>query len=149
MKACVFSDHGMAKVIDSIEINLENEFGQCNETSYLYFKDSTMLRVWCFNTDIDNEIEHFLAQRTDGILLSEIQRQYYGVTNPDYGTHIFILNEGLVFQPGFFGRKTPKGMHGYLPEISSQQGILLIKGDPTVSNGVQFSRDLWKMFSKI
>lgn len=145
----LFSDHGMVNVTRGVEMNLEAEFGRCSHQRYIYFMDSTMLRVWSFDPVLTREIREFLLQRGDGVTLNDEQRVYYGVTNHDFATHIYILNEGMVFMPSFFGRKMPKGMHGYMPDLPSQHGVLAVDGDPAIADDVQRSRDLWGMFSRI
>ncbi len=120
----IISDHGMANVNRAVTVNMEKEFGRAGEDGYLYFVDSTMLRVWTFTEKKKAEIENYLRQREYGEVLSAADRERYGITLEKFGSVIFLLNEGVVFNPGFFGRKMPKAMHGYRPELASQQGLL-------------------------
>ena len=120
----VISDHGMADVTGSVHINMERQFSAANETTYLYFVDSTMLRVWTFCEIKNVEIEEFLNALDFGIVLDEKKRLDYAISSKEFGDIIFLLNEGIVFNPGFMGRRMPKSMHGYLPELESQKGIL-------------------------
>jgi len=120
----IVSDHGMANVSASVHVNMEREFGKATEYSYLYFIDSTMLRVWAFDERKKVEIEEYLSGLTSGRILSVQERINYGITSKTFGDMIFLLNEGLVFSPSFMGRKVAKAMHGYRPELQSQKGIL-------------------------
>jgi len=120
----VISDHGMADVTGPVHINMERQFGAANKTSYLYFVDSTMLRVWTFCERKKVEIEEFLNALDFGIVLDEKKRLDYAISSKEFGDIIFLLNEGIVFNPGFMGHRMPKSMHGYWPELESQKGIL-------------------------
>lgn len=121
----ILSDHGMANVHEGVDVNMEKEFGRAGEDTYLYFVDSTMLRVWTFDAKKKVEIENYLDKLDFGRVLNEEVRVKYRITLESFGNIIFLLNEGVVFNPGFFGRKMPKAMHGYNPELESQSGICL------------------------
>jgi hypothetical protein len=124
----LLSDHGMSPVYNKISLSLEDEFGPQKTDRYLYFLDSLILRVWVFDGALSKEIEDFLLSRNFGHLLSTTERKYYGVTNKQFGDLIFILNEGYVFEPNYFGfgvRGVIHGMHGYLPDSEMQKGVLL------------------------
>ena len=120
----IISDHGMANVNKSVDINMEKEFGRAGEDTYLYFIDSTMLRVWTFDTRGKIEIESHLNKLNFGKIVNPEERVRYGIASKKFGNIIFLLNEGAVFNPGFFGRKLPKAMHGYCPELESQKGLV-------------------------
>jgi|GEM_PF-1167551 hypothetical protein len=121
----VLSDHGMANVNEGIKINLERNFGKIGWNSYLYFLDSTYLRIWLMDQSLAPDIEEFLKGLKNGILLDDDLRNKYGITNRKFGDYIFILNEGKVFFPGFMGGRLVKAMHGYLPDFESQKGIFI------------------------
>jgi len=120
----VFSDHGMANVQRRIQMTPEKYFGYvCHET-YVYFLDSTIMRVWCENERLANSIGDWLSNLDCGQLISEITRREYGLASPSFGKHIFVLHEGNEFGPSFLGNKLAKAMHGYSPMCDSQQGFL-------------------------
>jgi predicted AlkP superfamily pyrophosphatase or phosphodiesterase len=119
------SDHGMANVTKSVDINMEKEFGRAMEETYLYFIDSTMLRVWTFEEGKKKEIESHLNSLGFGKIVDTEGRSRYGIASKKFGDIIFLLNEGAVFCPGFFGRKQVNAMHGYSPELESQAGLCL------------------------
>lgn len=119
----ILSDHGMAEVTGGVHIPLEREFGKPCEKTYLYFMDSTMLRIWTFNDNKRAEIEDYLTDLPHGNIMSLADRSRYGITSEAFGDIIFLLNEGMAFNPSFYGRKLPKAMHGYAPELESQKGV--------------------------
>ncbi len=120
----ILSDHGMAEVTGGVHIPMEQKFGKPGEKTYLYFLDSTMLRIWTFNDSKRTEIEGYLTDVPDGKIMSPAERSRYGITTETFGTIIFLLNEGKAFTPSFYGRKLPRAMHGYAPELESQKGVL-------------------------
>jgi predicted AlkP superfamily pyrophosphatase or phosphodiesterase len=120
----IISDHGMANVNESVDINMERKFGRAGEDTYLYFVDSTMLRVWIFDARKKAEIESYLNGLNFGKIVNAEERAVYGIASKKFGNIIFLLNEGVVFNPGFFGRKLPKAMHGYCSELESQKGLV-------------------------
>jgi hypothetical protein len=124
-KIILVSDHGMANVSNSIELIIEKHFGIPSPNSYFYIQDSTMLRIWTFDNNKRIEIEQFLNRQTFGKIITADERVKYKLTSFKFGDIIFLLNEGLVFSPSFYGRKLPKAMHGYHPELESQHGVLL------------------------
>lgn len=121
----VISDHGMATVNKKICIDLESKFGPANENSYIFFIDATMVRIWVFNNNLRYEIESYLSQKETGKIIEENERKEFGITSREFGDIIYLLNEGSVFIPSFFGRRMPKAMHGYHPYLESQHGIFL------------------------
>ena len=121
----ILSDHGMANVHGAAFVDLERHFGKANEESYLYFIDSTILRCWCFEPSLKTEIEQYLNEIDVGRVLNETSRYKYGITSRTFGDIILLIDEGFVFQPSFFGKGLPKAMHGYQPELDSQQGIFV------------------------
>lgn len=122
----VFSDHGMANVEKSVSFDMESLFGEVSENSYIYFVDSTMLRIWCFNKKKKQEIENYLSKCDSGKILSREQRHYDGISSSSFGDIIFLLDEGCVFCPGFMGRKMPMAMHGYNSGFDNQTGLCLV-----------------------
>lgn len=146
----IVSDHGMANVHGSIELNMEKQFGKPIQENYFYIQDSTMVRFWTFRQDKKAEIEQFLNQQTYGKIISAIERQKYQITSSMFGDIIFLLNEGLVFIPSFYGRKVPKAMHGYHPELESQKGVLLFNQHiPDELAPIEQTKDVYKFIKYI
>jgi hypothetical protein len=119
----LFSDHGMTPVTDGAKIDLESRFGPMSNDSYIYFLDSTFLRVWSRNENLLSDIEEFLSNLESGHIICEKEREKYGVTNRAFGNLIFRAEEGLMFQPNFFGIRMVKAMHGYDSELESQFAV--------------------------
>lgn len=119
----ILSDHGMANVKGSVKVDLESHFGEPSEESYIQFIDSTMLRVWTFKKSLGEDIEEYLSSFSHGMILTPEERKKFGVFSRKFGDIIFLLNEGLVFRPSYFGRKLPRAMHGYHPKLESQEGM--------------------------
>jgi len=127
-KVVVLSDHGMVNVTQGVRIDLESKIGHAGRDTYLYFLDSTLLRVWVFDDGLWVKINNYLSSLNCGMVINFREREKYGISNREWGDIIFLLNEGNVFSPSFLGRKLPKAMHGYHPELESQKGIFLFSG---------------------
>lgn len=149
-KIILVSDHGMANVTGSIELIVENQFGLPNPHSYFYIQDSTMLRIWTFDDSKRKEIEQFLNHQPYGKIITDDERAKYKLTSSKFGDIIFILNESLVFSPSFYGRKLPKAMHGYHPELTSQQGVLLYNNPlPSGLRSMQRTTDVYRLITAL
>jgi hypothetical protein len=122
----IVSDHGMAPVYSGVSIDIEKKFGKPDPQKYIYFVDSTLLRVWTCNDTISKEIKNYLHELTSGQLITDEERRAFGLTNPSIGSLIFQINENMLFNPSFWGRGLSKAMHGYHPKLESQKGICLI-----------------------
>jgi len=119
----ILSDHGMAPVSQTVDLQLERWFGLAGRERYVYFLDSVFLRVWTKDTSLLRDILCFLSETDVGRVIQERERAIYGITNPAHGTLVYQLNEGGVFSPNFHGWRIPKAMHGYDPQLPSQKGI--------------------------
>ncbi len=121
----VLSDHGMAPVTDTVSVKLENKFGPSRPDTYMYFIDATILRAWSRDSNLTNSIEQYLTELGHGQVLSQEERKRYGISSARFGDLIFLLDEGVVFIPSFFGKRFPLAMHGYRSELESQAGMLV------------------------
>jgi len=119
----LFSDHGMVDVSNVVNFNIEEKFGEMNENKYLYFIDSTYMRVWVKDKSLMNDFKLYLSSRDFGELLTDQQRGEFGLTNKEFGDFIFRGNEGVMFVPNFYGGRANKAMHGYDSHIQSQNTI--------------------------
>lgn len=140
----VLSDHGMVNVNKGVKIDIEKEIGKVDEDSYVYFIDSTLLRVWTFSKEYKKKVEDYLKTKRFGKILSDKEREKYGITSKKFGDFIFILNEGICFSPNFFGRGLPKAMHGYLPGLESQKSFIAFSGDKKKLSKIKECKDVWK-----
>lgn len=119
----LFSDHGMTPVTQTETIDIESVVGNMDRSRYLYFLDSTFLRVWIKDESLRNTITDYLATATKGLVVSEAEKLEFGISNPAFGDILFRAKEGVMFVPNFFGGRVVKAMHGYDSKLSSQSSI--------------------------
>jgi predicted AlkP superfamily pyrophosphatase or phosphodiesterase len=125
-RVVVLSDHGGADVTREIAIDLERAVGPAGPSTYLYFVDSTMLRVWTFNDAARARVLEFLRDLPGGRILPTDERERLAVASPGLAEILFLLDEGAIFNPSFFGRERVAGMHGYHPELPRQRGVFCV-----------------------
>ena len=122
----VLSDHGMSNVNQGVNIQLEKMFTSCSYDTFLYFIDATMLRLWFYNSELQNKILTYLRNHNDLEEVTENTREQFKITNSSFGEFIFTVNSDTkVFEPNFYGRKRVNGMHGYIPKYESQLGVFI------------------------
>lgn len=121
----LFSDHGMVDVNKTVDFapQIEARFGKMKENEYLYFIDSTYLRVWIKNPELRFDFERFLNGSQIGEIVGDKERVEFGLTNKEYGDIIFRLKEGSMFVPNFYGARPCKAMHGYSSYLLSQKAV--------------------------
>jgi hypothetical protein len=129
-RVTVVSDHGMANVECGYCLPIEDRIGPSRKDSYTFFLDSTLLRVWADDASLRESIHDYLENLSEGILLDLDERAQYGIKSQAFGDFIFVLNEGIVFQPSSLSNSMPKAMHGYHPELASQKGVFAAFGSP-------------------
>lgn len=143
----VISDHGMVNVEKGVYLDIEEKIGRASEQTYLYFSDANLLRIWVFDPDLHPQLRVFLEEFGHGQLLDSAQRQEYGLTSPRFGDYIYVLDEGLAFQPSTFARHIPKGMHGYHPSRPGQQAALVHIGATSLPGVVpRRMADVYRVF---
>ncbi len=126
--AFVISDHGMADVTGGVTFDPTPTLGRQGRHRYLFFSDSTLLRVWVRDPRLEAPVAEEVAAVPGLTVITDAERQAYGLTNPDFGRIIAILDEGRCFEPSTFARHMPVAMHGYHPEVASQHAVLLHRG---------------------
>lgn len=121
-----FSDHGMKQVREDgrVVLDLEGMFGRASPSTFLYFLETVMLRLWFPDPTLREPILDHLRGLNVGRFLSGEERRQFGVKNKGFGEEIFLLEEGRVFYPSFFGGRFPRAVHGYHPAEPSQQAFL-------------------------
>lgn len=145
----LFSDHGMVDVSQVINFNIEKFFGPMNKDKYLYFIDSTYMRVWVKDKSLLSKFKEYLSNQKFGELLSEVQREEFGLTNREFGDFIFRGNEGVMFVPNFYGGRVNKAMHGYDSYLNSQNSIFSkIDFNKTVLNLPTTSKEIYSYLHK-
>jgi predicted AlkP superfamily pyrophosphatase or phosphodiesterase len=108
----VVSDHGMSNIEHPVRTNIEDRFGPPIPGRYAYFVEGTILRVWCADPALRDDIAAYL----DGI---------DGITRRDFGDLIYHSLESYQFVPSFWGSKPSVGMHGHHPRYPGQHGVCL------------------------
>lgn len=142
------SDHGMSTIEHSVEYPFEKMFGKQSKKSYIVYTDSCFICIWCQDKSLQPKIEEYLSTKSEGHLMTAVERKEARVTNPAFGDIIFILREGYCckdswFGKGFKGRFKSKdnsdgaGMHGFWPERTSRDqmaSVILINGKRTLDS---------------
>mgnify|MGYP001069544371 CR=1 FL=1 len=130
----VVSDHGMARTDPSkaVSLRLQRRFGHIRYDTYVPFWDALMLRIWVQDQGLLSDMLDYVSGFEFGRVLSEEDRQYFGVTKREFGDIIFLLKEGFAFYPSFFGARFPKALHGYDPKLDSQQAFFGYLGPSTL-----------------
>ena len=126
----VVSDHGMVNVTQGITLDIEAVVGKTSSQTYIYFTDANLLRVWVLDEGKRDVIQTYLQHLEGGHLVTPEERQTYGLTSSQFGDFIFVLDEGLAFEPSTFARHKPVGMHGYHPLAPGQQAVCIHLGPP-------------------
>jgi predicted AlkP superfamily pyrophosphatase or phosphodiesterase len=125
-KVVVVSDHGMVNVKEGRRIELEKYFGEPSDKTYYYFLDGTISRIWTFESKVKKAMEDYLTNLKIGRIVPPLERKEYGIDSKRFGDIVFLIDEGLMFCPSFWGGKLSKAMHGYHPKLESQKGIFLL-----------------------
>jgi len=145
----ICSDHGMAAVEEGVFVDLQKYFGKPSLDAYFYFQDSVMLRVWVKPPALTTEIADYLDNLNFGALLTEAERKDYCIQRREFGDLIFVLDEGKLFWPGWYGGRFPAGMHGYRPELRSQQAIFIYYGNQTAIPLPSRSREVYGFIMRV
>lgn len=137
-KFIFLGDHGMASVNKIIDIGkeLEKEALFCNlekGKDYIYFLDSTIFRVWYFNTHafelLDTKLKNNQLLINDGVFVDESVAIKEKIPFPDkrYGDTLWMANIGVLIFPDFFHSTSPyRGMHGYDINHFSSKGTCMV-----------------------
>jgi len=122
----VVGDHGMADVRGTIDPR--PVLDACS--SVRFFADSTMLRVWGAQSELDRVRGLIEARRWAGRWLDSNALANRATPARSYGDAIFVLDEGTVLSPSFVGG-VPRGMHGY--DLDSRSSFAACLSDAPVS----------------
>jgi hypothetical protein len=141
----VISDHGMVNVTQGVYLDIEEQVGRMSSSTYLYFSDASLLRVWIFDEQLRAPVHTYLEQFVRGRLVTEGERREYGLTSERFGDFIYVLDEGLAFEPSTFARHKPIGMHGYHPLAPGQQAVAIHYGPCWEGNPPRRMRDVYYM----
>jgi Type I phosphodiesterase / nucleotide pyrophosphatase len=133
-EALIFSDHGMTAIQGSFDVFAALKPLRIGH-DFLAFPDSTFARFWYPSREARSHV-HEALRNVPGSFLTQAEASRYGVPYPDhrYGEDVLIADEGVIFHPSYisptFVRASfpDKGMHGYRPECSSADGVVLYSG---------------------
>ncbi len=124
----IFSDHGMARVTDTVNmISAVSTLGLTMEKDYLAFYDATMARFWFMSERGRESITDLLRGSDRGRLLSDDELRAEGVLFEDrrYGDAVFLLDPGTLIVPSYMGARPPAGMHGFSPEHEDSDAVIM------------------------
>lgn len=145
----IFSDHGMANTTGEVDLQLERHCGPAGLSTYLYVKDSTMCRVWSYSEKNRKVLAEYLQTVPGGRLVTEEERKRFGIASRACGDLIYLVDDGMVLNPSFFGARAPKAMHGHHPDLPSQQGVLLGRNTPELSNHIYEAIEVYDLLRRI
>ena len=134
-------DHGMTEVksdldVELIIIQLAKSLKLKKGKDYVYFLDSTMVRVWFLTENAKIKLGSLIRENEvlslNGEVIDDETSKLYDIPIGDrrYGDIAWWANEGVLIFPDFFhDRKPYSGMHGYKPIHSSTHGTCIAIGE--------------------
>ncbi len=142
-KISFIGDHGMEKVIDSIDVekiiqSLSRKLQIKSNVDFYYFLDSTIMRIWWKNNSKSkfktffNELENHQILKNDGYFINDKDFTDEGIPQlKNIADIVWWAKKGRIISPDYFhGRnKIKKGMHGYLKRDNISSGFILSLND--------------------
>ena len=125
---CIFSDHGMYDVTNGVDLISEiNSLGLEYGKDYIAMYDATMARFWFKNDLAKEKITSKLSEIKQGKILDdeELKRLKTYFEDKRFGELFFLVEPKTMINPSFFGNALIKGMHGYHPDVSGSDAMLL------------------------
>lgn len=125
-----FGDHGMVSVVRSVDLLQPlREAGIVADDEVDVFLDSPMARFW-FRSDAARARTVLVLSRLDcGRVLTPDVLARFDADRMQRGNGelFFVAHPGIVFAPNAFQGEAiaVRGMHGYLPDVPDNQGLLL------------------------
>lgn len=152
-------DHGMIPVTKSVNIHKEinklaKELKLVYKKDYIFFLDSTMLRIW-FTSDLANKNFTNALRKSQllietGFFMDEAFALKYHLPWKDkrYGDIIWLANKGVLVNPDFFHNHdyVPKGMHGYDPNCPESHGMCIIYNSAVPERQIVSQTELTDIF---
>jgi hypothetical protein len=139
----VLGDHGMIDVEQYVDVQrILHRLAKQRElkcpSDFIYFVDSTLVRVWMQDKNLIDEFESELLGILGAFVEGESDTQeYLSRFKPKFGDIILLLKPGYVFFPDFFNTKRMLGMHGYLNKYPKQAGTMVVFGNDTQPNIIE------------
>ena len=133
-------DHGMTEVksdldVELIIIQLAKSLKLKKGKDYVYFLDSTLVRVWFLTENAKIKLGPLIRENEvlslNGEVIDDETSKLYDIPIGDrrYGDIAWWAYEGVLIFPDFFhDRKPYSGMHGYKPIHSSTHGTCITIG---------------------
>jgi len=148
-------DHGMTSIKERVDIRdvffkMDKSIMTSVNNDYIYFLDSTMLRVWVLNDKYKKEIEQYLMSHTKLVDKGIFYSKYFKRKPPlSLGDIVWCANSGVLISPDFFHNESDnlKGMHGYLEPKEGGFGTCIKYG--SVEPKVFEERHLHSVFDDI
>jgi predicted AlkP superfamily pyrophosphatase or phosphodiesterase len=142
---CTFiflGDHGMVPVTRHFDarriiFDISEKLGLKIKKDFLYFLDSTLVRMWFFS-DRGTQLLPAALKRSGkfnqcGKFIDERIASKYHIPWGDrkYGDMAWWADSGVLVYPDFFHNDGMpyKGMHGYDPELPESQGTCIVYGN--------------------
>jgi predicted AlkP superfamily pyrophosphatase or phosphodiesterase len=160
MNFVYLGDHGMTEVTKKIDVgsilrDVAKKRGYSKGKDYIYFLDSTIMRIWFFNENCKNELSMELLNhpgllKHGSVITNEIVEEFsLPKENRKYGDLTWWGNEGVLIFPDFFYSEKPvKGMHGYKPDSRSTYGTCIIEKESELRLQIE-NRYLHEVYSEI
>jgi hypothetical protein len=105
---------------------------------YIYFLDSTVVRLWFFSEKAKSIFTDYLEISDDfnnyGTFINRelAEKEHIPWGDRRYGDIAWWANTGVLVYPDFFHRvEKYKGMHGYNPALRQNQGTCIVYGKST------------------
>ena len=142
-------DHGMLPVETQFDAeheinNIMSSAGLSKKRDYVYFLDSTMLRLWALSAKAKKYFSEVLPKSTvfkkNGNWINDELAKKYNIPWPDrrYGDYLWLANPRVLVFPDFFHRTNPyKGMHGYDPNLPESQGVCICWGKGIEASNIE------------
>lgn len=135
-------DHGMVPITKLFDVkqiisDMSKKLGLQIKKDFIYFLDSTLVRLWFFS-DKAKQLFPVALKQSDrfndhGKFIDERIAQKYNIPWGDrrYGDMAWWADSRVLVYPDFFhnGGVPYKGMHGYDPELSESQGTCIVYGN--------------------
>ena len=128
----VFSDHGMAPTIRTVDIESKlKSLPLIAPGDFFYLLDSTMARFWFKSARARGAVKEALPDSEAGQWLSESDLRSMRAWFADgrFGEEIYLMTEGSVIAPSYMGRTAPAGMHGFHPDARHSNAVVLASKD--------------------
>jgi len=126
----VFSDHGMVKIDDFIDIkSYLDKSNLVHGKDYIAFYDATMVRFWILNKNKEQILLKILKKLPKSTFMTKKLIKKYGLDFKDnkWFDYMVVLDPGVRPFPDYFVpiKRGIKAYHGYLPKVKQTQGIFI------------------------